>query len=174
MVRIINDPLCDKVSEVFLARCLDIHQSRKAVWLILLCGDMDRSDKHWVRKFVSNPLHAGKRCSIWDPDTFRVVIKCHAGWITYVAKNKEGWHLTKISPQISRKKYQANGLRCHDVIFVFITYIYWSKLNLFSFFICLTDFEFIYGLPSLSWCYTGRFTTTIFSATQRCNVRTML
>ena len=126
VVRIINDPLCDKVSEVFLARSFDIHQSRKTVRLVLLCGDMDWADKHWVRKFVSNPLHAGKSCSIWDPDTFRVVIKCHAGWITYVAKNKDGWYLTQI--------------RCHNVIFIFITYIYRSKLNLFSFFICLTYF----------------------------------
>ena len=30
------------------------------------------------------------------------------------------------------------------------------------------------NLDSLRWCYTGRFATTIFSATQRCNFGTML
>ena len=44
-------------------------------------------------------------------------------------------------------------------------YTLWNRLSLY---------QFWHVYPIVRWCYTGRFATTIFSATQRCNVATML
>lgn len=77
-----NDPLRDKIPEVFLARGLYVHQWRQAVGFVFLRGDLDRADEHRVRKFVPNPLHARRGGSVWDPQTLRIVIECHAGRIS--------------------------------------------------------------------------------------------
>ena len=47
------------------------------------------------------------------------------------------------------------------------------KLHQSYFKVCGTYRHHVWYTPS-TWCYTGRFATTIFSATQRCYVRTML
>ena len=44
-------------------------------------------------------------------------------------------------------------------------YTLWNRLSLY---------QFWYVYPIVRWCYTGRFATTILSATKRCNVATML
>ena len=55
--------------------------------------------------------------------------------------------------------------------FLAIGYWFWGFYTLWN---RLSLYQFWHGYPIVRWCYAGRFATTIFSATQRCNVETML
>ena len=55
--------------------------------------------------------------------------------------------------------------------FLAIGYWFWGFYTLWNH---LSLYQFWHVYPIVRWCYTGRFATTIFSATQRCNVETML
>ena len=55
--------------------------------------------------------------------------------------------------------------------FLAIGYWFWRFYTLWN---RLSLYQFWHGYPIVRECYTGRFATTIFSATQRCNVGTMV
>ena len=55
--------------------------------------------------------------------------------------------------------------------FLAIGYWFWGFCTLWN---RLSLYQFWHVYPIVRWCYTGRFARTIFSATQRCYVETML